>query len=212
MRTRLDSTKWLRRKTAVFEEKSYPYLFAALLHIYFGSLTLKEIAEQSGLTLHACKKLRQNPRFMRFTDTFKKDISCEIREDLISHSYEIEDYDSLASDFSLFDEIVQIQIRVPLFSMLKDVSDSIENKHTNGLKLDEYELSLFRKLFSFFILAEKYTPTLASRSLKDIRQVAERIVWPALNLDEKGIEQFLGRPCPDREERIRKLRNALNVL
>ena len=212
MAQKLDSIKWLRKKAALFEEKSYPALFAALLHIYLGSLTFKDIAEHSGMTRDALAKLRKNPRFMRFVDTFKKDISGAIREDLIVNNYALEDYDSLAADFSLCDEIFQMQIRVPLFSRLKSVSEKIDSRHTHGLKLDQYELRLFRKLFCFFVFAEKYTPTLVSRSLQDMKRIAEDIVWPALELDEKEIDHLLRRPSPDKNGRLNALRQALKSL
>ena len=168
MLNKLDSTKWLRKKIATFEKNSFPYLLAALLHVYFGNLTLKEIAEKAGINIETLQELRKNPRFMRFVDTFKKELSQEIREDLLVNSYQLEEYDSLAMDFSLFDEVLQMQIRVSLFSHLKKISQSIKSRTTYGLKIDTSEFMLFRRLFSFFILIEKYTPTLVSKSLQDI--------------------------------------------
>lgn len=108
--------------------------------------------------METLQELRKNPRFMRFVDTFKKELSREIREDLLVNSYQLEEYDSLAIDFSLFDEVLQMPIRVPLFSHLKKISQSIKSRTTYGLKIDAFEFMLFRRLFSFFILIEKYTP------------------------------------------------------
>jgi hypothetical protein len=112
MTKRLDSTKWLRNKLSTFEENSFPSLYTALLHIYLGSLTLEEIAETAGISQETFHKLRLNPRFMRFVDTFKKELSEEIREDLIVESYQFKEYDSLAADFSLYDEMFQFEAYV----------------------------------------------------------------------------------------------------
>lgn len=125
MSNKFDSTKWLRKKIATFEKSSFSYLLAALLHVYFGNLTLKKIAEKAGISMETLQELRKNPRFMRFVDTFKKELSQEIRENLLVNSYRFKEYNSLSMDFSLFDELLQMQIRVPLFSHLKKISQSI---------------------------------------------------------------------------------------
>lgn len=212
MSDKLDSTKWLRKKIATFEKNSYSYLLAALLHVYFGNLTLKEIAEKAGITVETLHELRKNPRFMHFVDTFKRELSQEIREDLLVNNYQLEEYDSLSMDFSLFDEILQIQIRVPLFSHLKKISQSIKSRATHGLKIDVSEFMLFRRLFSFFILIEKYTPTLVSKPLQEMKQIAEDIVWPTLGMDKKEIDNILSKPIPAKEERLKELKVKIHDL
>lgn len=206
MAKKLDSIKWLRKKAAAFERDSSPPLLAALLHVYFGSLTLNDIAEKAGIAQDALEGLRRNPRFFRYVDTFKKELAHEIIEDLLVNTYEFEDYDDLASDFSLFDEVFQMQIRVPLFSHLRRISDFIKSKTTHGLKIDTSDFMLFRRLFSFFILMEKYTPTLVSKPLHDMKQIAEDIVWPKLGLDKTEIDRVLNRQMPPRDEMIRELK------
>ena len=178
MSHKLDSTKWL----------------------------CKKIAEKAGISMETLQELRKNPRFMRFVDTFKKELSREIREDLLVNSYQLEEYDSLAIDFSLFDEVLQMPIRVPLFSHLKKISQSIKSRTTHGLKIDTSEFMLFRRLFSFFILIEKYSPTLVSKSLQEMKQIAEDIVWPALDMDKKEIDNILSKPISTKEERLKELK------
>jgi hypothetical protein len=205
----LDSIKWLRKKTAIFEKDSFSPLLAALLHVYSGNLTFEDIAERAGMTLQALQELRKNPRFFRHVDTFKKEISQEIVEDLLVNTYQLEDYDALASDFSLFDEVFQMQIRVPLFSHLRKISDFINSKSTYGLKIDMSEFMLFRRLFSFFILMEKYTPTLVSKSLREMKQTAENVVWPALGLNKAEIDGILSKSILPKEARVTELKTRL---
>lgn len=212
MPSKLDSIKWVRKKAATFKEESYPPLLAALLHIYFGSLTLDEIAERAGMTRENLHGLRKNPRFFRFVDAFKKELSQEIVEDLLVNTYQLEDYDALASDFSLLDEVFQMQIRVPLISHLRKISDFIKSKTTHGLKIDTSEFMLFKRLFSFFILMEKYTPTLVSKPLQEMKQTAEDVVWPALGLDKTELDSILSKPVLPEDDRARELKTRLVIL
>lgn len=212
MSGKLDSMKWVRKKTATFKRDSFSSLLAALLHIYIGGLTLEDIAQKAGITIETLKELRMNPRFFLYVDTFKKELSQEIIEDLLVNTYRLEEYDSLAMDFSLFDEVFQMQIRVPLFSHLRKISDFIKSKTTYGLRIDASEFMLFRRLFSFFILVEKYVPTLVSKSLRDMKTTAEDVVWPALSLDKKEIDQILTKPISSRDERVRELKMRLKSL
>lgn len=210
MADKLDSTKWVGKRVATFEKDSFSPLLAALLHIYSSSLTLKDIAEKAGITLETLQGLRKNPRFLRLVDTFKKELSQEIIEDLLVNTYQLEEYDILASDFSLFDEVFQMQIRVPLFSHLKKISDSVKSRTTHGLKIDTSEFMLFQRLFSFFILIEKYTPTLVSKSLQEMKQTAEDVVWSALGLDKGEIDRILSKPILMKDERLKELKTRLD--
>jgi hypothetical protein len=212
MSGKLDSTKWVRKKTAAFKQDSYSPLLAALLHIYFGNLTVEDIAEKASMTSETLQGLRKNPRFFRYVDTFKKELSQEIIEDLLVNTYRLEDYDALASDFSLFDEVFQMQIRVPLFTHLRKISDFIKSRTTYGLKIDTSEFMLFRRLFSFFILMEKYTPTLVSKSLREMKQTAEDVVWPALGLDKTEIDEILNAPVLTKDERVQELKMRLDAI
>ncbi len=210
MSSKLDSTRWVRKKTAAFKQDSYAPLLAALLHIYFGSLSIEDIAEKAHMPLDTLRALRKNPRFFRHVDTFKKELSQEIVEDLLVNTYRLEDYDALAVDFSLFDEVFQMQIRIPLYTHLRKISDFVQSRTTYGLKIDTSEFMLFRRLFSFFILMEKYTPTLVSKSLRDMKRTAEDVVWPTLGLDKKEIDAMLSAPILSKEERLVELKRRLD--
>ncbi len=212
MSLRLESTKWLRKKTAGIKDDSLRYQRAALLHIYLGALTLHEIAVYSGLTAETLNGLRMNAPFMKMVDTCKKEYSHDLREDLLVNNYRLEDYDSLASDVSLLDEILRMQIKVPLFTQLRNLSQSIKSRTTHNLEIDPSELMLFRRLFSFFILFEKHATTLTAQSLMEMKLIAEEIVWPGLHLDKNEIDQILNRPMSTIEERLRELRARLKGL
>ncbi|MEW6040619.1 MAG: hypothetical protein AB1633_03785 [Elusimicrobiota bacterium] len=203
------SEKWLRKKIAEFGKVRSSYPVAALMHIYLGTLTLKDISEKAGLSLDTLHNLRTEPSFMRLVDTLKKECSREFREDLLTNDHLSEEYDSLAADFSILDEMVQMQIKVPLFTQLKDLSQSLKSRKTYGLKIDTSELMLFKRLFTFFIFSEKYARTLASKTLSDIKQVAEEIVWPALKMDMKETERLLSEPILTRERRLKELKARL---
>lgn len=197
---------------SVFEQESFPPLFAALLHIYFGNLTLHDIADTAGISMENLQSLRQNPRFFRFVDTFKRELSQEIIEDILVNTYAAEDYDRLASDFSLFDELLQMQIRVPLFTQLRNIADFIKSKTRYKLPIDTSEHRLFLRLFSFFVLVEKYTPTLLSNALRDMEATARNVVWPALGLESRDVDCLLERSLLPRQERLQELKERLGAL
>ncbi|MEW6418691.1 MAG: hypothetical protein AB1480_11290 [Nitrospirota bacterium] len=212
MSLRLESTKWLRKRTAEIKNDSLHYQRAALLHIYLGALTLHEIAVYAGLTIETLQGLRMNARFMKMVDTCKKEYSRDLREDLLVNNYQLDDYDSLASDVSLLDEILKMQIKVPLFTELRNLSQSIKSRTTHNLKVDLSEFMLFRRLFSFLILVEKYATTLTAQSLLEMKAIAEEIVWPGLHLDKNEIDQILNRPISTIEGRLEELRARLKGL
>lgn len=208
----LYSTDWLRKKIAELKDDRYTVHVAALLHIYFGVLPLEEIAEKAGMTLQILNGLRMNAPFMRLVDTYKKEFSGEIRENLLINTYDLERYDFIASDFTMFDEIIQMQIKVPLFTKLKKLSQSIRSRRTYNVKIEKSEFMLFRRLFSFFILIEKYLPTLTSKALLEMKEIAQEIVWPVLDLDNGEIDRILVKPTLTRDERVRELRKKLNEI
>jgi hypothetical protein len=212
MPEKLDSIKCLRKKIAEFKNENISYQIAALLHIYIGSLTIKDIAVISGINPDTISGLRGNPGFMRLVDNLKKEYSRDMREDLLVNNYHLDEYYSLALDFSLFDDMLQVQIKVPLFTRLKEVSQLIKNKIRYNQEIDMYDLKLFYRLFSFFIFIEKYTSTLTSKSLIEMKQIAEEIVWPSLNLDKNGIDYFLNKTALARNERLKEIKEKLSII
>ncbi|MEW6162949.1 MAG: hypothetical protein AB1606_06525, partial [Nitrospirota bacterium] len=112
----------------------------------------------------------------------------------------------------MLDEMLQMQIKVPLFTQLRKLSQSLKSRKTYGLKLETSELMLFKKLFTFFIFVEKYVQTLTTRAMLDIKKVAKEIAWPALNMDMKEIDRILSKPILTRDMRLKELRARLDNL
>ena len=212
MPKRLESTVWVREKVAALNNDRYPVHIAALLHIYFGCLTLEEIAEKAGITLHTLHGLRSNAPFMRLVDTYKKEFSGEIRENILVNTYDLEGYESFASEFAMFDEILQVQIKVPLFTQFRKLSQSVKERVTYHIKIEKAEILLFRRLFSFFVLIEKYAPTLTSYAVMEMKKIAQEVVWPELDLDGGEIDRILEKPPLSLNERKNDLKTKLNEI
>jgi len=203
------SAKWLRRKVADLGKEKSSYHIAIFMHLYLGAVTLEEMAKMAGITLESLRSLRTEPRFVKMVDTLKKEFSRDFRENLLINTYNPGEYESLAEDFTLLDEIVQTQIKVPLFTQLGELSQRLKSKKTHGLRIDTSELMLFMRLFSFFIFVEKYAPTLTSKALTDMKQFAEEVVWPGLNRNMKETDRLLGEPVLSRNERVKVLKQRL---
>jgi hypothetical protein len=124
----------------------------------------------------------------------------------------MDNYDTIASDVALFDEILRMQIKLPLFSQLRNLTGKIESKYRHNLEIDSYDLMLFRRLFGFLILIEKYATTLTTQSLLEMKKTAEQIVWPALYLDKDEIDQIIERPMATIDERVAGLKTRLGRL
>jgi hypothetical protein len=203
------SEKWLSKKAAEFGKVIPSYQIAALMHIYFGTLALKEIAEKAGLSLDKLYSLRREPLFMFLVDLLKKEYSKEFREDLLLSDYLPDEYDILSADFTMLDEMVQMQIKAPLFAQLRDLSMSLKSQMTSGLSISTHELTLFKRLFTFFSFVEKYAGSLTSKSLQDVRQIAEKILSQS---DINEIDRKLDEPILLCERRLKELRAKLESL
>ncbi|MEW6418641.1 MAG: hypothetical protein AB1480_11035 [Nitrospirota bacterium] len=107
----------------------------------------------------------------------------------------------------MLDEIIQIQIKVPLFTQLRELSQSLESKKAYGLKIETSDLRLFKRLFTFFMFVERYSQTLTTRGLSDIKQVAEKVL-SAFNID-KEIDRILSDPISMRGRRLKELKDRL---
>ncbi len=200
---------WIRKKIAEYGEAVSPHQIAALMHIYVGSLTLKEVSEIAGLSLKDLEELRTKASFMRLVDNFKKEYSYEFREALLINDYSIEEYETLAADYSMLDEMLQIQIKVPLFTRLRDLSQSLNSKKAYGLKIETYDLRVFTRLFTFFMFMEKYGQTLTTRGLSDIKQVAEKVL--SVKMDDE-VNRTLSDPVSMRSKRLKELKARLENL
>ncbi len=200
---------WIRKKIAESSEAMSPHQIAALMHIYVGTFTLKEVSEIAGLSLKDLEELRTKASFMRLVDNFKKEYSYEFREALLINDYSIEEYETLAADYSMLDEMLQIQIKVPLFTQLRDLSQSLNSKEAYGLKIETYDLRVFTRLFTFFMFVEKYGQTLTTRILSDIKQVAEKVL--SVKMDDE-VNKTLSDPVSMRSRRLKELKARLENL
>jgi hypothetical protein len=203
--------RWLRKRLDELGEVRPPYQIVSLLHIYFGTLSIEEIAALSGIETEGILLLRSNGAFMRLVDTCKQECAEWSREDLMGNDHTIEEYDSLAADYSMLEEVLRMQIKIPLFTELRKVAQSIKSKSTHGLLVDPYNLMLFRRLYLFFLFTEKYILTLTSRSLPDLKQIAEETVWPALAFNKEELERVL-RKAVSLRERMEAFKGELENL
>lgn len=197
------SENWIQNKIAKSKEARSSHQIAALMHIYFGTLSLRDISEISGLSLDTLKDLRTKASFMRLVDNLKKEYSQEFREAILINDYSIEEYETLAADFTMLDEMLQIQIKVPLFTHLRELSQSLKSKKTYGLKIENYDLRLFKRLLTFFMFTERYNQTLTTRELSEIEQVAKNVL-STFNID-KEIDRILNDPISKRGRRLKEL-------
>jgi hypothetical protein len=203
--------RWLRKRIEELGEGRAPYQLAALFHIYLGTLSLEEIAALSCIETEGILFLRSNGAFMKLVDTFKQECAAWSREDLILNERTIEEYDSIGADYSMLEEVLRMQIKIPLFTELRAVAQSIKSKSTYGLPIERYNLRLFKKLYLFFLFSEKYTPTLTSRSLPDLEQIAEETVWPTVAFDKEELERVL-RGSASLSERVGAFKKELQGL
>lgn len=205
------SENWIQNKIAESREARSPHQIAALMHIYFGTLSLKDISKISGLSLDTLKDLRTKGSFTRLVDNFKKEYSREFREALLINDYSVEEYETLAADFTILDEMLQIQIKVPLFTQLRKLSQNLKSKKTFGLKIENYDLKLFKRLLTFFMFVERYNQTLTTRELSEIEQVAKNVLSTFNNID-KEIDRILNDPISKRDRRLKELMSRLDNL
>ncbi len=145
---------------------NYHYL-AALLHIYTGTFNLAQIAELAGLPLEELKFHRAQLDFMTLVDYLKTKFSEWFRETLIMRDFALEEYADIAWEYTKLDEMVQSQIKIPLLERLKHLTYAGKDCLAAGKTLDTYDLNVFRRLMSFFLLAEAIRPTLSSRLVRE---------------------------------------------
>ncbi len=156
---------------------NYHYL-AALLHIYTGTFKLTEIAELAGLPLEELKFHRAQLDFMTLVDYLKTKFSEWFRETILMRDFALEEYADIAWEYTKLDEMVQSQIKIPLLERIKHLTYACRDCQAAGKNLDTYDLNIFRRLMSFFILAETIRPTLSSRLVRE----------KALPVAEKSLE------------------------
>ncbi len=185
---------------------NYHYL-AALLHIYTGTFKLAQIAELAGLPLEELKFHRAQLDFMTLVDYLKTRFSEWFRETLLMRDFTLEEYVDIAWEYTKLDEMVQSQIKIPLLERVKHLTYACRDCQEAGKSLDTYDLNVFRRLMSFFILAETIRPTLSSRLIKEkALPVAEKSIaiedykrWERKNYPEE--EELLSYLVEDLREK-----------
>ncbi len=159
---------------------NYHYL-AALLHIYTGTFSLQQIAELASLPYEELQFHREQLDFMTLVDYLKTKFSEWFREVLIMQDFSLPEYADIAWEYTKLDEMVQSQIKIPLLERLKHLMRTCEGCLAAGRNLDPYDLNVFRRLMSFFVLVETIRPTLSSRLVKD----------KALPVAEKSVKEII---------------------
>jgi hypothetical protein len=120
---------------------------------------------------------------MVLVDSFKASFARYFRQSLIVNEYSPHDYASIAAEYAFFEELARNQIRIPLFTRMKQLADSIEEKEHHQSPIDLDDLRSFKKLFSFFVLEECFLPALARPSSQRLKTIAKGIVWDRLRED-----------------------------
>jgi len=85
------------------------------------------------------------------------------REHLLARDFSEEEYGRLALEYVHLEEQVQAQIKIPLLNQLKQLCYELEDRLAGGKRLSPYDEALFRRLLTFFLVAEGIRPTLSSR-------------------------------------------------
>jgi hypothetical protein len=170
----------LKGKRIVFSEREYT---AALLHIYMGrGQNLSEIAELAHLSMEHLSFQRSQIDFMTLVDYLKTRFTAWYREILVIEEFSLTEYSDISEEFLLLDDIVQTQIRVPLWTQLRQTGLSLQSEIETELSIDAYDLTFFRRLFTFFILVDRLRPDVCHQMIK------ERLVPIAETLLEKDLE------------------------
>jgi hypothetical protein len=186
-----DETKGMsiRGRKMIFTKQQY---LAALLQGYFGNLSLQEIADKIGMDINSIRWLRTEADFMLLVDWGKRKFAEFFREHILINDFTPSQYDSMAAEFSMLEELLQMQIRVPLYSRLREVARRIESAKEHKLRIRDDHLRFFAKLYKFFLFIEKYKPGVTSKVLQEnYKPLADSVVWPDLEEDPEGLYQTL---------------------
>jgi hypothetical protein len=172
---------------------------------------------------------------MTLVDHLKKKFTAWHRETLLTEQFSLAEYADISEDSLLFDEIVQTQIRVPLWTQLRQIGGILQGKVETGLPIDdraekvffrrpqpdscigfvyethmslirfiyccsraktfcsliidEYDLLIFRRLFSFFFLRDRLQPNASHRVIEeDLIPVAKALLEEYLESLEREAE------------------------
>ena len=154
---------------------------AVLLQAYLGRVNLKQVADFCRLEATQISEWRKQPEFLLAMDWSKGAFCKEFQELMVLNDYTATQYHEIAAEFSLLEESLRITIRIPLYHRFKMLGQKLISKREHNLEMDYYDLTLFKRLFSFFYALEYHWPSPASKRIKeDFKPFAESTVWPAV--------------------------------
>ena len=178
----------LKGRAVIFPQKHFA---AALIHLYVGTFSLAEIADMVSVTRAELGFLRTQIDFMILVDALKVSFTRYFRDKLILNEYGPAEYASIAAEYAAFEELARNQIRLPLFRRMKALATSISDKVEFDLSVDPYDLRTFKKLFSFFVFEQSFLSALSKPSFRDLKRVAQEIVWKRLKADYDELDSLL---------------------
>ncbi len=194
---------------------------AALMQAYFGRNPLSWIAEVMELPVATLKAWRREPGFLLVMDWSKVQFAEFFRETLMTTDFSPGQHFEIAGELTLLEDTLRVRVRMQLYEIFRPLGGKLVSRHRHGLALDTYDLTLFRRLFLFFLALEHYWPSAAGKPLRDrFVPLARDVVWPGLGLapwPENGstadLERFsLANLRQDLEARLKETFAELHVL
>jgi len=156
---------------------------AALLQAYLGQASLSWVAEISGVPGETLKEWRRQPEFLLLMDWSKARFSEFFRETLALNNYSLEEVFEIAGEFCMLEDSLRVGVRVKLYTVFRNLGESLLSRHSHGLALEKSDLRLFKRLFLFFWALESYWPGPARKRLEEkFLPLARNVVWTRLGL------------------------------
>lgn len=172
----------LKGRTIVMSPLQYG---AVLMQAYFGKASLEWISEITGVTIECLRNWRSEIRFLMAMDWCKSVFSEYFQETLISNDYTVVEYHEIAAEFALLEDSLQVAVRAQLYKRLKNLREKLSKQNQHGIKIENYDLYLFRRLFLFFLALEYHQPSPAvTRIQNQLLPLAKDVVWPSLGCEE----------------------------
>lgn len=205
----------LKGKVILLSPRQYA---AALMQAYFGRNPLTWIAGLLDLPVETLQSWRREPGFLLVMDWSKVQFAEFFRETMLTTDFSLNRCFTIAGEFSLLEDTLRVRLRMQLYEIFRPLVEKLLSRHRHGLALDTYDLSLFRRLFLFFLALERYWPSAAGKRLREqFIPLARDAVWPALGMhpwpeeiETNDLERYL---LPDlREVLAAKLKETLAEL
>jgi len=167
----------LKGKPILLSPRQYA---AALMQAYFGKNSLAWIAEAMDLPVETFKQWRREPGFLLVMDWSKVQFAEFFRETMLLTDFSLNRCFTIAGEFSLLEDTLRVRLRMQLYEIFRPLGEKLSSRHRHGLDLDAYDLTVFRRLFLFFLCLEYYWPSAAGKILRErFIALARDVVWPA---------------------------------